>query len=106
MINIDPVSAIAYYKKKKRHDKVISSLIGAREIDPELAEILKVEINKVLAALTPREEKVLRIYFGIGEKTDHTLEEIAQDFDVTPERIRQIKAKALKKLRRWHSRKE
>ena len=53
----------------------------------------------VLKSLTPREEKVLRMRFGIGERRDHTLEEIGQDFDVTRERIRQIEAKALRKLR-------
>jgi len=53
----------------------------------------------VLATLTPREEKVLRMRFGIGEKSDHTLEEVGQDFYVTRERIRQIEAKALRKLR-------
>ena len=54
---------------------------------------------RVLATLTPREEKVLRMRFGIGEKSDHTLEEVGQDFEVTRERIRQIEAKALRKLR-------
>ncbi|MFZ4855339.1 MAG: RNA polymerase sigma factor RpoD [Desulfuromonadaceae bacterium] len=54
---------------------------------------------KVLATLTPREEKVLRMRFGIGEKSDHTLEEVGHDFEVTRERIRQIEAKALRKLR-------
>jgi RNA polymerase primary sigma factor len=48
--------------------------------------------------LTPREEKVLRMRFGIGETSDHTLEEVGRDFDVTRERIRQIEAKALRKL--------
>jgi RNA polymerase primary sigma factor len=57
------------------------------------------QTRKVLASLTPREEKVLRMRFGIGEKYDHTLEEVGQDFDVTRERIRQIEAKALRKLR-------
>jgi RNA polymerase primary sigma factor len=57
------------------------------------------QTRKVLATLTPREEKVLRMRFGIGERADHTLEEVGQDFDVTRERIRQIEAKALKKLR-------
>jgi RNA polymerase primary sigma factor len=57
------------------------------------------QTRKVLATLTPREEKVLRMRFGIGEKSDHTLEEVGQDFFVTRERIRQIEAKALKKLR-------
>jgi RNA polymerase primary sigma factor len=55
--------------------------------------------QKVLGSLTPREEKVLRMRFGIGEKYDHTLEEVGQDFDVTRERIRQIEAKAIRKLR-------
>jgi RNA polymerase primary sigma factor len=60
---------------------------------------LSEQTRKVLATLTPREEKVLRMRFGIGEKSDHTLEEVGQDFDVTRERIRQIEAKALRKLR-------
>nr|WP_320048940.1 RNA polymerase sigma factor RpoD [uncultured Desulfuromonas sp.] len=54
---------------------------------------------EVLSTLSPREEKVLRMRFGIGEKSDHTLEEVGQDFNVTRERIRQIEAKALRKLR-------
>jgi len=57
------------------------------------------QTRKVLATLTPREERVLRMRFGIGERSDHTLEEVGQDFDVTRERIRQIEAKALRKLR-------
>ncbi len=55
--------------------------------------------RKVLATLTPREERVLRLRFGIGQPHDHTLEEVGQDFEVTRERIRQIEAKALRKLR-------
>jgi RNA polymerase primary sigma factor len=55
--------------------------------------------TRVLSTLTPREEKVLRMRFGIGEKSDHTLEEVGKDFSVTRERIRQIEAKALRKLR-------
>ena len=71
-------------------------------ISPQEAVIsanLSEQTRKVLASLTPREEKVLRMRFGIGEKYDHTLEEVGQDFDVTRERIRQIEAKALRKLR-------
>ena len=60
---------------------------------------LSEQIAKVLADLTPREEQVLRKRFGIGEKSDHTLEEVGKLFNVTPERIRQIEAKALRKLR-------
>jgi len=53
----------------------------------------------VLATLTPRQERVLRLRFGIDENADHTLEEVGQDFGVTRERIRQVEAKALRKLR-------
>jgi RNA polymerase primary sigma factor len=60
---------------------------------------LEESTRKVLATLTPREERVLRMRFGIGENSDHTLEEVGQDFEVTRERIRQIEAKALRKLR-------
>ncbi|MFQ5850741.1 MAG: RNA polymerase sigma factor RpoD [Candidatus Binatia bacterium] len=60
---------------------------------------LREQTKKVLATLTPREEQVLRMRFGIGEKSDHTLEEVGQKFAVTRERIRQIEAKALRKLR-------
>ncbi|MFH0812126.1 MAG: RNA polymerase sigma factor RpoD [Pseudomonadota bacterium] len=68
---------------------------GESVINTNLSDI----IRKVLATLAPREEKVLRMRFGIGEKADHTLEEVGQDFDVTRERIRQIEVKALRKLR-------
>ncbi len=64
-----------------------------------IAKNLVEQLQKVLATLTPREEKVLRMRFGIGEKYDHTLEEVGQDFSVTRERIRQIEAKSLRKLR-------
>ncbi len=59
---------------------------------------LKENIREVLATLTPREAKVLRMRFGIDMNTDHTLEEVGKQFDVTRERIRQIEAKALRKL--------
>jgi RNA polymerase primary sigma factor len=75
-------------------DKSVTSASDA-VISMDLAE----QTRKVLATLTPREEKVLRMRFGIGEKSEHTLEEVGQDFAVTRERIRQIEAKALRKLR-------
>ncbi len=62
-------------------------------------ENLQFFTRDALGTLTPREEKVLRLRFGIGEKSDHTLEEVGKDFEVTRERIRQIEAKALRKLR-------
>jgi RNA polymerase primary sigma factor len=71
------------------------SIPSEAAIDFSLAE----QTRKILATLTPREEKVLRMRFGIGEKSDHTLEEVGKDFTVTRERIRQIEAKALRKLR-------
>ncbi|MBU0995568.1 MAG: RNA polymerase sigma factor RpoD [Proteobacteria bacterium] len=67
--------------------------------DAAISMNLAEQTRKVLATLTPREEKVLRMRFGIGEKADHTLEEVGKDFAVTRERIRQIEAKALRKLR-------
>nr|CBX27365.1 RNA polymerase sigma factor rpoD [uncultured Desulfobacterium sp.] len=67
--------------------------------DAAINQNLAEQTRKVLATLTPREEKVLRMRFGIGERADHTLEEVGQDFQVTRERIRQIEAKALRKLR-------
>ncbi|MCW5798114.1 MAG: hypothetical protein LZF60_120031 [Nitrospira sp.] len=73
--------------------KAVSPLEAAIRYD------LQRQINGALETLTPREEKVLRKRFGIGEATDHTLEEVGQDFEVTRERIRQIEAKALRKLR-------
>jgi len=68
-------------------------------LDAAVYTNLSEQIDKMLATLTPREEKVLRMRFGIGEKSDHTLEEVGKEFKVTRERIRQIEANALKKLR-------
>ena len=68
-------------------------------VDIVAGQSLSEQTRKILSTLTPREEKVLRMRFGIGERTDHTLEEVGQNFDVTRERIRQIEAKALRKLR-------
>jgi RNA polymerase primary sigma factor len=57
------------------------------------------QTRKVLATLTPREQKILRLRYGIDERAEHTLEQVGYDFSVTRERIRQIEAKALRKLR-------
>jgi len=69
---------------------------GSGVVDRHLSD----ETRRALASLTPREEKILRLRFGIGEASDHTLEEVGKDFSVTRERIRQIEAKALSKLRK------
>ncbi len=82
-------------------DKRVTSPVEA-VINLNLSE----QTRRALASLTPREEKVLRMRFGIGERADHTLEEVGQDFAVTRERIRQIEAKALRKLRHPSRRKE
>ncbi|MEQ8312189.1 MAG: RNA polymerase sigma factor RpoD [Sphingopyxis sp.] len=68
-------------------------------VDAAVQSNLKETVTRVLASLTPREERVLRMRFGIGMNTDHTLEEVGQQFSVTRERIRQIEAKALRKLK-------
>jgi len=81
----------------------LGDFIADRKASSPLTELvgvsLKEEIDKVLATLTPREEKVIRMRLGIGEKTDYTLEEVGDVFGLTRERIRQIEAKALRKLR-------
>jgi RNA polymerase primary sigma factor len=68
-------------------------------VDSAISEGLKEVTHSVLAGLTPREEKILRMRFGIDMNTDHTLDEVGKQFNVTRERIRQIEAKALRKLR-------
>ena len=68
-------------------------------LDNAIQGNLKETTTRVLSSLTPREERVLRMRFGIGVNTDHTLEEVGQQFSVTRERIRQIEAKALRKLK-------
>ena len=68
-------------------------------IDAAVRSNLRDSMTQVLGSLTPREDRVLRMRFGIGMSSDHTLEEVGQQFNVTRERIRQIEAKALKKLR-------
>ncbi|MDE2583696.1 MAG: sigma-70 family RNA polymerase sigma factor, partial [Rhodospirillales bacterium] len=68
-------------------------------LDAAIQANLREATTRVLSSLTPREERVLRMRFGIGMNTDHTLEEVGQQFNVTRERIRQIEAKALRKLK-------
>ena len=68
-------------------------------MEEAVSQALREQTQELLSSLTPREEKILRMRFGIGERTDHTLEEVGQDFNLTRERIRQIEAKALQKLR-------
>jgi RNA polymerase primary sigma factor len=86
-----------------RIEALIDQLYGINrrvmQIDSAIQENLKETTTRVLASLTPREERVLRMRFGIGMNTDHTLEEVGQQFSVTRERIRQIEAKALRKLK-------
>ena len=74
--------------------------------DAEINRSLHEQLQGVLSGLTHKEEKILRLRFGIGEKTDHTLEEIGQRFDLTRERIRQIEAKAIRKLKQGNRRKK
>ncbi len=87
----------------EEEDSYLGDFIEDKKIISPSEAVISVNLSeqtrKVLATLTPREEKVLRMRFGIGEKSDHTLEEVGQDFFVTRERIRQIEAKALRKLR-------
>ena len=84
-------------------DSQLGDFIGDKNavlpLDSAIQENLKETTTRVLASLTPREERVLRMRFGIGMNTDHTLEEVGQQFSVTRERIRQIEAKALRKLK-------
>ena len=77
----------------------IQDVNAIKPIDAAIQSNLRETTTRVLASLTPREERVLRMRFGIGMNTDHTLEEVGQQFSVTRERIRQIEAKALRKLK-------
>jgi RNA polymerase primary sigma factor len=87
----------------EEEDSHLGDFIEDKGVVSPLEAVIKANLSeqtaRVLATLTSREEKVLRMRFGIGEKSDHTLEEVGQDFEVTRERIRQIEAKALRKLR-------
>jgi len=87
----------------EEEDSSLGDFIEDKGVVTPLEAVIKGNLSdqtsSVLSSLTPREEKVLRMRFGIGEKSDHTLEEVGQDFAVTRERIRQIEAKALRKLR-------
>jgi RNA polymerase primary sigma factor len=87
----------------EEEDSSLGDFIEDKRIISPAEAVMSVTLSEqtrsVLSTLTPREEKVLRMRFGIGEKSDHTLEEVGQDFFVTRERIRQIEAKALRKLR-------
>jgi RNA polymerase primary sigma factor len=87
----------------EEEDSHLGDFIEDKGVVNPLEAVIKANLSeqtsRVLSTLTPREEKVLRMRFGIGEKSDHTLEEVGQDFEVTRERIRQIEAKALRKLR-------
>jgi len=87
----------------EEEDSHLGDFIEDKKIMSPSEAVVKINlqetVGKVLQTLTPREEKVLRKRFGIGEATDHTLEEVGQEFKVTRERIRQIEAKALRKLR-------
>jgi RNA polymerase primary sigma factor len=80
-------------------DDLVEDRNAASPADAAINSSFTEQTRKVLETLAPREEKVLRMRFGIGQKRDHTLQEIGQEFHVTRERIRQIQAKALRKLR-------
>ena len=90
------------YTEANYHVYADPSFILKIDISSKELRILLIELNvklEILEGLTPREAKVLRMRFGIEMNTDHTLEEVGKQFDVTRERIRQIEAKALRKLR-------
>jgi RNA polymerase primary sigma factor len=97
----EPVSLHSPVKGKK--DGCLADFIKDETVpgifDTVVNQSLAEHIRKIIATLTPREEKVLRLRFGIGEKDDHTLNQISRDFSLSSERIRQIEAKALGKLR-------
>ncbi|MEE8300482.1 MAG: RNA polymerase sigma factor RpoD, partial [Desulfatiglandales bacterium] len=93
----------------EEEDSHLGDFIEDKKIMSPVEAVTKFDLGeqtrKVMTSLTPREEKVLRKRFGVGEKADHTLEEVGREFSVTRERIRQIEAKALRKLRHPRRRK-
>ena len=105
MLNIiqtqgDPVSLqTPVWEDDDRLEDFVEDPINRGPHEEAMEGVLRRDVRKALAVLTPRQEKVLRMRFGIGEASDHTLEEVGQDFSVTRERIRQIEAKALRKLK-------
>jgi RNA polymerase primary sigma factor len=101
VLTSEPVSLHSPVKGKK--DGCLGDFIKDETVpgifDAVVNQSLAEQIRKIIATLSPREERVLRLRFGIGEKDDHTLDQISRDFSVSSERIRQIEAKALGKLR-------
>ena len=111
-ISLDKVQKILKVTRKpisletpvgEEEDSRLEDFIEDKEVispqDAAISSNMRKQIQKVLSTLNKREEKIVRMRFGIGEKHDHTLEEVGQDFDVTRERIRQIEEKALRKLK-------
>jgi RNA polymerase primary sigma factor len=97
-----PVHMIETINKLIRTSRALVQELGREPTSEEIAKRMDIpvaKVRKVLKTLTPREEKVIKMRFGVGDGSEHTLEEVGQSFAVTRERIRQIEAKALRKLR-------
>ena len=97
-VPISVVTPVGDYEESRLGD-VVEDKYAVNPQDAGVERSLSDQTRRVLATLAPREERVLKKRFGIGERANHTLEEVGHDFDVTRERIRQIEAKALRKLR-------